>query len=134
MYYGVHQGLSDAYGFAEPTDLLDLPDMYGEEDELPTPAEGLVAWAERANNPTWAGWFAASVAGWEAIFRRNQSPLVIGAKVAVAYGGYRLVTAVLAEGPAAINDREQWLSIALVGGGIGYCMLSESGRANVYER
>ena len=131
MYYGAPSGSADAYGLAEPTDILDLPDMYGQ-DDLPTPAEGLVAWADRANNPTWAGGFAGAVAGWEVLFRRNQSPMAIAAKVAVAYGGYRLVTAVLAEGPVAINDREQWLSIALVAGGVGYCMLAE-GHANAYR-
>jgi len=126
----VYGAASGSYGLAEPTDLLDLPVPIGE--DLPTPSEGLVAWADRANNPRWAGGFAASVAGWEVLFRRNQNPMAIAAKVAVAYGGYRLVTAVLSEGPTAVNSREQWLSVALVGGGVGYCMLAE-GHANVYR-
>ncbi|MAG24511.1 hypothetical protein CMI47_02930 [Candidatus Pacearchaeota archaeon] len=133
MSYEVDDDLDEDYGFAGSTDILDLPDQYyGQVEE--TPGTAVSQWIQNyANTPAYAGYFAASVAAWEIVFRRNQDPVSIAAKVAVAYGGYRLATGVLAEGPEAFSDREQWLSIALIAGGVGYSMLAEPGLANIYE-
>ena len=130
MPYEVANDLYEGYGLEEATDILDLPALYGQDDEE-SPAQGVMAWAEKANNPEYAGWFAGAVAAWEVLLRQNQDPMSILARVAIAYGGYRLATGVLAEGTTAFNDREQWLSIALIAGGVGYCMTQ--GRANIYE-
>ena len=126
-----YDDLDEDYGFGGSGDILDLPSLYGQ--EAGQPSQAISQWVEKANTPQYAGWFAGGVLAWEVLLRRNQSPLAIAAKVAIAYGGYRLATGVLAEGPSAFDDREQWLSIGLIGGGLGYSLLSQPGLANIYE-
>jgi len=126
-----YNDLDEDYGFGGSGDILDLPALYGQ--EAGQPSQAISQWIEKANTPQYAGWFAGGVLAWEVLLRRNQAPLAIAAKVAIAYGGYRLATGVLAEGPSAFDDREQWLSIALVSGGVGYSMISGHGLANIYE-